>query len=72
MDALNVSVVRKLPTSRSLTPGSQANLPSPHHAMTDESADASLFSGETVSSKMLMMGFSTALPRVQPPHRSPW
>ena len=48
----SVSVVRKLPTSLS-TPGSQANLPSPHHAMTDESADASLFSGETVSSKML-------------------
>ena len=55
----SVSVVRKLPTSLS-TPGSQANLPSPHHAMTDESAEASLFSGETVSSKMLMMGFSTA------------
>ena len=56
----SVSVVRKRsPTSLS-TPGSQANLPSPHHAMTDESADASLFSGETVSSKMLMMGFSTA------------
>ena len=55
----SVSVVRKLPTSLS-TPGSQANLPSPHHAMTDESAGASLFSGETVSSKMLMMGFSTA------------
>ena len=62
MDApTSVSVVRKLPTSLS-TPGSQANLPSPHHAMTDESADASLFSGETVSSKMLMMGFSTASP----------
>ena len=56
----SVSVVgKRSPTSLS-TPGSQANLPSPHHAMTDESADASLFSGETVSSKMLMMGFSTA------------
>jgi hypothetical protein len=28
--------------------------------MTDASADASLFSGETVSSKMLMMGYSVA------------
>ena len=56
----SVSVVgKRSPTSLS-TPGSQANLPSPHHAMTDESAGASLFSGETVSSKMLMMGFSTA------------
>ena len=53
----SVSVVPKLPRSLS-TPGSQADLPSPHHAMTDASADASLFSGETVSSKMLMMGYS--------------
>jgi hypothetical protein len=55
----SVSVVPKLPRSLS-TPGSQADLPSPHHAMTDASADASLFSGETVSSKMLMMGYSVA------------
>ena len=55
----SVSVVRKLPRSLS-TPGSQADLPSPHHGMSDASADASLFSGETVSSKMLMMGNSVA------------
>ena len=55
----SMSVVPKLPRSLS-TPGSQADLPSPHHAMTDASADASLFSGETVSSKMLMMGYSVA------------
>ena len=55
----SVSVVPKLRRSLS-TPGSQADLPSPHHAMTDASADASLFSGETVSSKMLMMGYSVA------------
>ena len=55
----SVSVVRKLPRSLS-TPGSQADLPSPHHGMSDASADASLFSGETVSSKMLMKGNSVA------------
>ena len=55
----SVSVVPKPPRSLS-TPGSQADLPSPHHAMSDASADASLFSGETVSSKMLMMGNSVA------------
>ena len=55
----SVSVVPKLRRSLS-TPGSQADLPSPHHAMTDASADASQFSGETVSSKMLMMGYSVA------------
>ena len=55
----SVSVVRKLPRSLS-TPGSQVDLPSPHHGMSDASADASLFSGETVSSKMLMMGNSVA------------
>ena len=55
----SVSVVPKLPRSLS-TPGSQADLSSPHHAMTEANADASLFSGETVSSKMLMMGYSVA------------
>ena len=55
----SVSVVPKLPSSLSAH-GSQADFPSPHHAMTDASADASLFSGETVSSKMLMMGNSVA------------
>jgi hypothetical protein len=55
----SVSVVRKLPRSLS-TPASQANPLSLHNAMTNENAEASLFSGETVSSKMLMMGFSTA------------
>jgi hypothetical protein len=55
----SVSIVPKLPRSLS-TPGSQADLSSPHHAMTETSADASLFSGETVSSKMLMMGYSVA------------
>jgi len=54
----SVSVVRKLPRSLS-TPGSQADLSSPHH-LTEANADASLFSGETVSSKMLMMGYSVA------------
>ena len=54
----SVSVVRKLPRSPS-TPGSQTDPLSLHHAMTNENAEASLFSGETVSSKMLMMGFST-------------
>jgi hypothetical protein len=47
----NVSVVPKLPRSLSTHP---------HNAMTNVSADASLFSGETVSSKMLMMGYSVA------------
>ena len=55
----SVSVVPKLPRSLS-TPGSQAEPSSPHHATTDANADASLFSGETVSSKMLMMGYSAA------------
>ena len=54
----SVSVVPKLPRSLS-TPGSQADLSSPHH-LTEANADASLFSGETVSSKMLMMGYSVA------------
>lgn len=55
----SVSIVPKLPRSLS-TPGSQADLSSPHHAMTETNADASSFSGETVSSKMLMMGYSVA------------
>ena len=54
----SVSVVPKLPGS--LSPGSQVDLPSPHNPMTDANADASLFSDETVSSKMLMMGYSVA------------
>jgi hypothetical protein len=55
----SVSVVPKLP--RSLwTPGSQAGSSSPHHALIDANADASLFSGETVSSKMLMVGYPVA------------
>ena len=53
----SVSVVPKLPRSLS-TPGSQADLSSPD--LTEANADASLFSGETVSSKMLMMGYSVA------------
>ena len=53
----SVSVVPKLPRSLS-RPGSQVDLSSPDQAMTDANADASLFSGETVSSKMLMMGYS--------------
>ena len=53
----SVSVVPKLPRSLS-TPGSQADHSRPHHAMTEANADASLFSGDTVSSKMLMMGYS--------------
>ena len=55
----SVSIVPKLPRSLS-TPGSQADLSSPRQAMTETNADASLFSGETVSSKMLMMGYSVA------------
>jgi hypothetical protein len=55
--ATSVSVVPKLPKSIS-RPGSQADPSSPEHAVTDANADASLFSGETVSSKMLMMGYS--------------
>jgi hypothetical protein len=55
----SVSVVRKLARSLS-TPGSQADPVRPHNAMTNANAEASLFSGETVSSKMLMMGFSMA------------
>ena len=54
----SVSVVPKLPRSLS-TPGSQADLSSPDH-LTEANTDASLFSGETVSSKMLMMGYSVA------------
>jgi hypothetical protein len=55
----SVSVVTKLP--RSLwTPVSQAGPSSPHHALIDANADASLFSGETVASKMLMVGYSGA------------
>ena len=53
----SVSVVPKLPRSLS-TPGSQADLSSPD--LTEANTDASLFSGETVSSKMLMMGYSVA------------
>ena len=55
----SVSVVPKLPRSLS-RPGSQVDPSSPDQAMTDANADASLFSGETVSSKMLMMGSSGA------------
>jgi hypothetical protein len=55
----SVSVVRKLPRSLS-TRGSQADPSSLHYATTNANAEASLFSGETVSSKMLMMGFSVA------------
>jgi hypothetical protein len=55
----SVSVVPKLPRSLS-TSGSQTDLLNPHDAMTEANADASLFSGETVSSKMLMMGYSVA------------
>jgi hypothetical protein len=55
----SVSVVRKLPRSLS-TPGSRDDPLSLNNAMTNENAEASLFSGETVSSKMLMMGFSSA------------
>lgn len=47
-----VSVVTKLPR-----PLPTPDLSIPHNAMTSN-AEASLFSGETVSSKMLMMGFS--------------
>ena len=53
----SVSVVPKLPRSLS-RPGSQVDLSSSDQAMTEANADASLFSGETVSSKMLMMGYS--------------
>ena len=53
----SVSVAPKLPRSLS-TPGSQADLSSPD--LTEANTDASLFSGETVSSKMLMMGYSVA------------
>jgi hypothetical protein len=55
----SVSVVPKLPRSLP-TPGSQADLSIPHNAMTNANTEAPLFSGETVSSKMLMMGFSMA------------
>ena len=53
----SVSVVPKLPRSLS-RPGSQVDLSSSDQAMTEANADASLFSGGTVSSKMLMMGYS--------------
>ena len=53
----SVSVVPKLPRSLS-RPGSQVDPSSPDQAMTDANADPSFFSGETVSSKMLMMGYS--------------
>src|SRR6478672_8643366 len=55
-----VSIVSKLPRSLS-TPESQNDPSSPHQAMINANAEASLFSGETVSSKMLMMGYSVAL-----------
>jgi hypothetical protein len=55
----NVSVVRKL-TSLIPTPGSGADLSITHNAITNANAEASLFSGETVSSKMLMMGATIA------------
>src|SRR6478672_7708137 len=57
-------LARDLPTSVSVvplpTPGSQADPSIPYNAMTNANAEASLFSGETVSSKMLMMGSSMA------------
>ena len=57
-------LARDLPTSVSVvplpTPGSQADPSIPYNAMTNANAEASLFSGETVSSKMLMMGYSVA------------
>jgi hypothetical protein len=55
----SVSVVPKLPRPLP-TPGSQADPSIPYNAMTNANAEASLFSGETVSSKMLMMGYSVA------------
>lgn len=55
----NESVVPKLP-HRLPTPGSQADPSIANNAMTNTNGEASLFSGETVSSKMLMTGFSTA------------
>ena len=55
----SVSVVPKLPRPLP-TPGSQADPSIPYNAMTNANAEASLFSGETVSSKMLMMGSSMA------------
>ena len=53
----SVSVAPKMPRSLSTT-GSQADLSSPD--LTEANTDASLFSGETVSSKMLMIGYSVA------------
>jgi len=54
-----VSVVPKQPRSVS-TPRSQADPSGRYKATTNAKAESSLFSGETVSSKMLMMEFSVA------------
>jgi hypothetical protein len=57
-------LARDLPTSVSIVPKLPRPLPTPgdpsipYNAMTNANAEASLFSGETVSSKMLMMGSS--------------
>src|SRR5262249_42360112 len=55
----SVSVVPKLPRPLP-TPGCQHDPSIPNKAKPNANAEASLFSGETVSSKMLMMGSSMA------------